>query len=116
MNTRRRFIQTAGTFVLALQAGCANRLLASNDEKIELDAHLWVYASRFPPNWDCTPILDEVFSDIKYAGYSGLEIMEPLLRYDDSVQRLLDLQGKHKLPVSGTSYHGNMWNKDEHQK
>jgi len=116
MSTRRNFIKSGGVSLLALQSGAWQQLFAAAPEKVELDAHLWVYASRFPPHWDCTPILDEVFSDLKYAGFDGLEIMEPVLKHDDAVERLLELQHKHKLRLSGTSFSGNMWNREEHQK
>ncbi len=68
-------------------------------------AHLWVYASRYPPNWDCTPILVDVFSDLIYAGLAGVEVMEILLRRDDAVTRFYDLIHKYNLPVRGTSYY-----------
>ena len=116
MSTRRSFIKGSGAALLAVQTGFTNNLLANAPVKIDVHAHLWVYASRYPPDWDCTPILDEVFSDFKYAGYSGLEIMEPILRHNDAVERLLALQKKHGLALAGTSYHGNMWNRDEHSK
>lgn len=102
--------------MLALQTGFTKNLFAEQALAIEVDAHLWVYASRYPPDWDCTPILDEVFSDLSYAGYSGVEIMEPILRHNDSVERLQELQHKHGIALSGTSYHGDMWKKDDHQK
>lgn len=101
--------------MIALQTRAGEALLPDVDN-VELNAHLWVYASRYPPNWDCTPILDEVFSDISAAGFAGLEIMEPILRHDDSVARLLDHSDKYSLPVSGTSYNGDMWNRDDHAR
>ncbi len=87
-----------------------------NEPQVTLDAHLWVYASRYPPNWDCTPILDEVFSDLKYAGFAAVEVMESILRHDDSVNRLNQLIEKHSLPVRGTSYYADMWDRNQHQK
>jgi sugar phosphate isomerase/epimerase len=115
MTTRRNFIRTAATTSMALPFAS---LFAGNEKnkKTEVDAHLWVYASRFPPQWDCTPILDEVFSDLKYAGYSGVEIMESILRHEGSVQRLKELSEKHRLPVKGTSYYADMWEKAQQQK
>ena len=65
---------------------------------VKVDAHLWVYASRYPPDWDCTPILDEVFGDLKYAGFDKIELMQSILKHDDAVQRVNDLIHKHKLP------------------
>jgi len=76
---------------------------------------LWVYASKFPPDWDCTPVLDTVFSDLKYAGYAKVEIMESILKHEGSVQRLNELIDKYNFPVGGTSYYGDMWNKEQQQ-
>ncbi len=84
---------------------------------IPVNAHLWVYASKFPPNWDATPILDTVFSDLSYAGIEGLEIMESQLRYDNCVKRIQNLIKKYNLPVSGSSYGVgfSMWDKNQHE-
>lgn len=86
-------------------------------QNVPINAHLWVYASKFPPNWDCTPILETVFSDLSYAGISGLELMEGQLRHNDSVERINGLIKKHQLPVSGSSYGVgfNMWDKSQHK-
>lgn len=84
--------------------------------KIPVYAHLWVYASRYPPNWDCTPILDEVFSDLKYSGIQGVELMEIILKTDGSVTRLKELIQKYSLPVVGTSYNANMWMRSKHSE
>lgn len=92
-----------------------NTCWAEQKVAVKVDAHLWVYASRFPPDWDCTPILDEAFSDLKWAGYDKIELMESILRHEGSVQRLHDLIGKHRLPVAGTSYYGDMWDKSQQQ-
>jgi sugar phosphate isomerase/epimerase len=118
--SRRNFLKTAGGLGGAtLFSNLLNEdLFAAKNylAKVPLYAHLWVYASRYPPDWDCTPILDNIFSDLKYAGLEGVEIMEVLLRHNDAVTRFNDLIQKHQLPVTGTSYYGDMWNKNEHQK
>src|SRR4051812_37057443 len=120
MRSRRNFIKATGNIAgaFALSNLANENLFAANNAvaKVPVYAHLWVYASRYPPDWDCTPILDDVFSDLKYAGLEGVELMEILLRHDDAVTRLNDLVHKHGLPVTGTSYYADMWNKDEHQK
>lgn len=121
INGRRLFLKKSAT-------GFAGTLLAPQflmsspscnrvPSKIPLNAHLWVYASNFPPDWDCTPILDTVFSDLSYAGLDGLEIMEGQLRHGDSVSRLKGLIKKYNLPVSGSSYGVGfgMWDADQHQ-
>jgi sugar phosphate isomerase/epimerase len=81
-------------------------------------AHLWVYASKFPPNWDVTPNLETVFADLSYAGIEGVELMESVLRYPDSVTRINGLVDKYKLPVAGSSYGigVGMWDESHHQK
>lgn len=120
MRSRRGFIRTAGSLTGGLMlSGLINDTSFSKNFPsltVPLYAHCWVYASRYPPDWDCTPILDDVFSDLKYAGFQGVELMEIILRHDDAVSRLQELTQKYSLPVTGTSYNANMWKKDEHQK
>ncbi len=120
MRSRRNFIKTTGSLTGGLMLsglineGCFSKNFSSLN--VPLFAHLWVYASRYPPDWDCTPILNDVFSDLKYAGFHGVELMEIILRHDDAVSRLRELTQQYSLPVTGTSYNANMWKKDEHQK
>lgn len=83
---------------------------------VPLSGHLWVYASKFPPNWDCTPILEQVFSDFKYAGLEGVELMESNLRHADVVSRVGELIQQYEMPVTGTSYNAAMWDKTKHQE
>ncbi len=120
MKSRRNFIKTAGSLTGGFMLnGLINEKSFGNNyssHTVPLYAHLWVYASRYPPDWDCTPILKDVFSDLKYAGFQGVELMEIILRHDDAVTRLRELTQKYFLPVTGTSYNANMWKKDEHQK
>jgi sugar phosphate isomerase/epimerase len=117
MTSRRNFIKNASGIAGAFILGGFAKNTGWADQKavVKVDAHLWVYASRFPPGWDCTPILDDVFSDLKWAGYDKIELMEAILRHEGSVQRLHDLVGKHGLPVTGTSYYGDMWDKTQQQ-
>lgn len=118
---RRNFIKNAG--LVAAGAFLAPNLLTSNyatnnkAKDIPVNAHLWVYASKFPPDWDATPVLDTIFSDLSYAGIEGLEIMEGQLRHDDAVKRLNKLIKSHNLPISGSSYGVGfkMWDKSQHQ-
>jgi sugar phosphate isomerase/epimerase len=114
MSSRRNFIKSTSVLTAGLMLNTNKNFFAEN--AIPVYGHLWVYASRYPPNWDCTPILEDVFSDLKYAGLQGVEIMEALLRHDAAVARFKELIGKYNLPVVGTSYYGDMWNKDEQQK
>lgn len=106
----------AGTTIL--ESFFSNKLFgAANSYKdVHLSGHVWVYASKYPPDWDCTPILDQVFQDFKYAGLEGVELMEANLRHDDVVPRLSSLIQKYDIPVTGSSYYGDMWNRSKHQE
>jgi sugar phosphate isomerase/epimerase len=119
--TRRRFIKHSGYAAAALTAGglFPKSLLAANEARkknVPVSGHLWVYASRYPPDWDCTPILDTVWSDFQYAGMQGVEVMETILRHPGAEERFTGLIQKYGVPLTGTSYYGDMWNKDLHQQ
>ena len=119
-HSRRSFLKASAGLAAATMLGGLTDETANAaglfSRKVPVYAHLWVYASRFPPNWDCSPIIDQVFSDLKYAGLQGLELMEVLLRKDDAVSRLKELEQKYSLPVTGTSYNGEMWKKEKHRQ
>ncbi|RWY57517.1 sugar phosphate isomerase/epimerase family protein [Mucilaginibacter gilvus] len=113
--SRRRFIKNSS----ALLAGAAltHTTFAGNFKtSVPVSGHLWIYASKYSPEsgYDCTPVLETIFGDFKYAGIDGLELMEAILRHDDAVQKLLDLSGKYSVPVTGSSYGADMWNKSKH--
>src|SRR6187455_3894944 len=108
--SRREFLKSSAT-VAALSVIPSGNAAVKNSGRVQVSGHLWVYASRYPPDWDCTPILEQVFSDFKYAGLEGVEMMEVNLRHPDVVDRVKEMIDKYKVPVSGTSYGGNMWNK-----
>ncbi|WP_157618272.1 sugar phosphate isomerase/epimerase family protein [Spirosoma spitsbergense] len=77
-----------------------------------LGIHDWAFSSD-KPNYDCFPILDQVFNDVKYAGFDAIELMEVSLRHDDSVEKIGDLIQKTGVAVSGASYGQPMWNKQK---
>lgn len=110
--SRRNFIKTSSALTAGLMLQPQN---CFSENTIPLYGHLWVYASKYPPNWDCTPILDTAFSDIKNAGLAGIELMEYVVKHDDAVNRLNGLKDKYKLPVIGSSYYGDMWDKTQQQ-
>ena len=118
IRSRREFLKTTLAVTgAAMMSSTLNTFARPRyADKVQVSGHLWVYASRYPPNWDCTPILDQVFSDFKYAGMDGLELMDINLRHDDAVQRLKELVSKYKLPITGTSYSANMWKQEEYNK
>jgi len=92
---RKKFYQKTG-LILAATSIVPTHIFGTSAgfddvKKVPINAHLWVYASKFMPNWDCSPILDTVFSDLNDAGIHGLELMEANLRHDNSVKNLNDL-------------------------
>ena len=118
--SRRGFLKSSACIAgAAMTATLAPNKVFSNpriNNQVLLSGHVWVYASKFPPDWDCTPVLDQVFSDFKYAGYQGVELMESNLRNEEAMIRLPELIEKYKIPVTGTSYYGNMWDRTQHQE
>jgi sugar phosphate isomerase/epimerase len=112
--TRREFLKTS-----ALLGGAAlldRNTAYSLSPKVRINGHLWIYASKFPPNWDSTPVLKQVFSDFKYAGMEGLEIMDVNLRHVDAVSNIKSLVDEYEIPVTGSSYSAAMWDKTQHEK
>ncbi|QHW00343.1 sugar phosphate isomerase/epimerase family protein [Spirosoma endbachense] len=80
--------------------------------KPTLGTHVWVFSSD-QPNYDCFPILDQVFSDVNYAGFDAIELMDINLRHDDAVAKIGDLIQKTGVSVIGASYSGAMWNREK---
>jgi sugar phosphate isomerase/epimerase len=118
-HSRRLFLKTSAEAIGVATIGSTLMNFSWPEKKtgrVHVSGHLWVYASRYPPHWDCTPILEEVFRDFAYAGIEGVEMMESNLRHNDVVTRSKELAAKYKVAVTGSSYNGNMWNKEEHSK
>lgn len=117
--SRRAFLKSA----MLGAAGAGSMLVASPwsrcygaaaaKKKIVVGAHLWVYAAN-QPEYDPTPVLEQVFADMSYAGLGGVELMHNALIHNDAVERIGGLSQKYKLPVIGTSFEGAMWNREEH--
>jgi sugar phosphate isomerase/epimerase len=118
--SRRFFLKSA---MLAAAAGsgglAAARWSASagapapEKKKVTVGGHLWVYAAS-QPGYDPTPVLEQVFADMSYAGLDGVELMHSALMHDDAVERIGGLSRQYKLPVIGTSFEGAMWNREAH--
>jgi hypothetical protein len=79
--------------------------LSASTRNVTVAAHASVYAAPIP-GYDYTPVLEDIFKDISYAGIEALELMEKLLRQPGAVGRIADLSGRYKLPIIGTSYDG----------
>lgn len=68
------------------------------------------------PGYDFTPVLEQIFSDLSWAGIDALELMERALRHNNAVERIGGLSHKYRLPVIGTSYDAPMWNREKHSE
>ncbi len=118
---RRHFLGSGAAAVLTvatggiLTSGCrGTQSGARSQKKVLVGGHPWVYAATQPKN-DIYPILDQIFADMSYAGLDGIELMHTALRPADSVQTIRALSKKYSLPVIGTSFGGNMWNREQHE-
>ncbi len=119
--SRRDFLRSAsaatagvaGSHLLAAMAPTARPGASAAPAKVVVGGHLWVYAAS-QPGYDPTPVLDQVFADMKYAGLDGVELMHEALRHADAVERIGGLMHKHSLPVIGSSYGADMWNRGKH--
>ncbi len=76
-----------------------------SDERVIVGGHPWVYAAR-QPGYDITPILNDIFADMAWAGLDGIELMHTALRPADAVERIgqiLRLEGKKQKAVGSAS-------------
>ncbi len=96
------------------KAGISNTIInAPSRRKINVGAQVWVYAST-QPKYDVSPILEQIFSDMAYAGFDGIETMEHPLRSSTHTKLISELTDKYKIGLIGTSYGGQLWNKSKH--
>jgi sugar phosphate isomerase/epimerase len=119
---RRDFLSSTAKGLLAVATGAVHGRVCwarektgpADKKKIIVGAHPWVYAAT-QPNYDIYPVLDRIFADMSYAGLDGIELMHTALRPADSVEIIRALSKKYSLPVIGTSFGGNMWNREQHE-
>ena len=116
---RRIFIRNTSMSALALslsQAGISKIITEENNrKKIVVGAHVWVYAATLP-GYDVSPVLSQIFSDVSYAGFDGVETMEHPLRSTIYTKQIKELIDKYKIRLIGSSYSGDMWDKDKQNK
>jgi sugar phosphate isomerase/epimerase len=115
---RRRFLESAvlltGSLIFADPFRSRASQISYDNKKIFISGHIWVYASKFPEPWDCTPVIEQAFADFQFAGLNGMELMEVNLRHEDAVSHLGNLSAKYQVPVTGSSYGAAMWDKTKH--
>ena len=51
---------------------------------------------------------------MSYAGLDAIELMDNVLAHPDSVERVGGLSHKYALPVLGTSFGADMWDRSKH--
>lgn len=113
--SRRRFLAAATATVTSGWARFQSTTAAEQTAaKVIVGAHPWVYAAT-QPQYDITPVLPQVFADMRYAGMDGIELMHTALRPADAVERIGELSQKNQLPILGTSFGGEMWDRARHQ-
>lgn len=81
--------------------------------RMVVGAHPWVYAAGREKR-DVFPILADIFSDISYAGFGGIELMPDALKAEGGVETVHDLAEQHSLAVIGCSWGGAMWDRQKH--
>lgn len=112
---RKQFLKTTalGSFGLIPLSLNSNFISKSVNNEVIVGAHPWVYAANLP-NYDITPRLEQIFGDMNYAGMDGVELMHHPLRSVEATERIGELKEKHNLPVIGTSYGADMWDRNKH--
>jgi len=116
---RRSFIYNASLSAAALSLS-KNGLSASlnafeGDREYFVGAHVWVYAAS-QPQYDVSPILAQIFSDMAYAGFDGVELMENPLRSSTYTAQIGELIEQYKIKLLGSSYGADMWNREKHNQ
>lgn len=113
--SRRNFIGVAAATTVFAMSPLKAFLMESKKRGVLVSAHVWPYASQFPPNYDCSPILEQVFMELKSAGFDGVELKHSNFQTEDSVSRISALIKKYDLPVTGSAFNGDMWNREKHE-
>jgi len=117
--SRRSFLKlaSAATAVVGGAGPLASLLTGESTlgkkKKVVVAGHPWVYAAPLP-GYDITPVLEQVFSDMSYAGIEAIELMHEALRHPDSVERIGTLSHKYRLPVLGASFGADLWDRSKH--
>lgn len=113
---RKEFLKTSlGALGFATFGFPAMAAAIGKKRKLPVSAHVWIYAST-QPGYDVTPILPQIFSDMKYAGLDGVETMEHPLRKEETTKLIAELTEQYQLPLLGTSYGAAMWDQSKHSE
>ncbi len=116
---RRTFIRNTSLSAAALSV--SGRLMADSMKEIAkkkkhfVGAHVWVYAAS-QPGYDVSPILSQIFADMSYAGFDGVETMEQPLRSPVYTKQIKELIEKYNIKLLGSSFGADMWDKNKHNQ
>jgi sugar phosphate isomerase/epimerase len=117
--SRRSFLKfiaatgAAGAGLAASSLPVTGRAAEKAKKRVVMAAHPWVYAASLP-GYDITPVLEQIFSDMSYAGLDAIELMHEALRHPDSVERIGELSHKYSLPVLGASFAAHLWDRSKY--
>jgi sugar phosphate isomerase/epimerase len=109
---RREYLGLLGGLAAASYSG--RLLYPLPAPKVPVGAHPWVYAAS-QPQYDPTPVLDQVFRELGTAGLDGIQLPQAVLRHDGAVDRVRELSARHRLPVIGGSWSAPTWDRNQHQ-
>ena len=113
---RRQFLKSAVVMGVGMLAA-ADRVFAASaaprTKNVLIGGHAWVYAAPLP-GYDYTPVLEQIFADFKYAGIEAFELMDTVLLHGDAVERIGALSHKYSVPILGTSFGADMWDRAKH--
>ncbi len=114
---RRQFLKSAvvmGAGMLAEAEGAFAGSATPRSKNVLIGGHAWVYAAPLP-GYDYTPVLEQIFSDFKYARIEAFELMDTVLLHEDAVERIGGLSHKYSVPILGTSFGADMWDRSQHR-
>lgn len=119
-HSRRNFLKNSFTAIGGILALTSSSPLLAGisqigllEKKIRVGGHPWVYAAPLEGH-DISPVLEQIFLDMRYAGLEGVELMHHPLRNKETVERIDELSEHYNMPVIGTSYEAKMWDKNQH--
>jgi sugar phosphate isomerase/epimerase len=113
---RRRFLQSAVAAAAGLWVEADSAMAGSaapSAQHVLLGGHAWVYAAP-QPGFDYTPVLEQIFADFKYARLEALELMDTVLLHEGVVERIGALSRRYSLPILGTSFGADLWDRSQH--
>ena len=85
-------------------------------EEVKVGAHMWAYAAT-QPKGDVYNILDRIFEDFSNTDFDGIELMvNVFLLHNDSYEKISGLSSRYKVPIIGSSFEANMYDKNTHEQ